>query len=188
MNSNSEILPIDQTIQEQNDELQNLKNVLELNIFGDKKVSDLIKDSLETTDEIEKEARELFNEVKTTFLKPKDGKKLGLEDAVMLGPVAQDYLKLMSDQVDNRTKLLKTISDLVKSAAPNTQFNQQFNNIPSEQEMSLPSPTIQKEIINASPFENREVKAEKKIKNDEGELVDAKQIKTLPMIHSYKHK
>lgn len=170
-----------------NEGLTNLKNVLELNIFDDKSTSDLIRESLETTQEIEQEARELYNEVKTTFLKPSQGRKLSLEDAVMLGPVAQDYLKLMSDQVDNRTKLIKAISDLVKAAAPNTQLNQMFNG--NSEEINLPSQEIQDQLRTIDPTKSRELTTNEKREKEKDEInLQSDDGKDLRVLHSYKHK
>lgn len=140
---------LQETFQHQNDE-QNLQlDNLKAPILGEETIESFIKESIDGIRRIEQETIELFMKMKSQLLLKND--TLALEDILMVGPIAKDYLQLLGNQQDNRTKILKAITDLIKTTQP-VSFNNVNANVNQPEQATTP---LMDKIAQIDPFENR---------------------------------
>ena len=80
---------------------------LQTQIFDQETIGSFIKESVQGIRRVEKETLDLFEKIRDDVLLNSGTDKMRIEDVILVAPIAKDYLQLLSQQADNRTKILK---------------------------------------------------------------------------------
>lgn len=135
----------------------------------------------------------MYSKIKDDLVIREGDTKVSMEDIILIAPVARDYLTLLSNQSDNRVKILKALTDFIKAAEQQSISSNVYINNGNVNQPNTGKITPLQEKLNAIDDRSEEdVKKKRKDDSDDDDFdeskYDAKSLDSVPIIHSYGHK
>lgn len=136
----------------------------------------------------------MYSKIKDDLVVREGDSKVSMEDIILIAPVAKDYLTLLSNQSDNRVKILKALTDFIKAAEQQSISSNVYINNGNVNQPNTGKITPLQEKLNAIDDRSEEtVKRKSKESDDDDDDVDeskynAQSLDSVPIIHSYGHK